>query len=68
MASGTTFTLTLNGSVVATTQRPVSTSSTVALRRWNTPLVLADGNHVLVGEWRWNGSIVQKTTATISAS
>ena len=67
MASGTTFTLTLNGSIVATTQRPVSTSSTVALRRWNTPLVLADGNHVLVGEWRWNGSIVQRTTATISA-
>jgi hypothetical protein len=67
-ASGTSFTLTLNGSIVATTQLPLSPSSTQVLRRWNSALVLPTGNHVLVGEWWWNGGLVQRTTARISAS
>ncbi|MDP9144772.1 MAG: hypothetical protein M3N43_08775, partial [Actinomycetota bacterium] len=66
-ASGTSFTLTLNGSAVALAQLPLSTSSTQALRRWNTTLTFPDGNHVLIGEWRWNGSVIQRTTANIDA-
>jgi hypothetical protein len=66
-ASGTTFNLTLNGSTVALSQLPLATSPTQALRRWNTTLTFADGNHVLIGEWRWNGSVTQRTTANISA-
>jgi len=67
MASGTNFALTLNGSAVSTTQLSVATTASQALRRWNTPIVLPDGNHVLVGEWRWNGTVVQRTTASVSA-
>ncbi|MGH8913487.1 MAG: S-layer homology domain-containing protein [Acidimicrobiia bacterium] len=65
--SGTTFRLTLDGSQVALSQLPIASSSTQALRRWNTTLTFSGGNHVLVGEWRWNGSLIQKTTANISA-
>lgn len=64
-ASNTTFTLTLNGAVVATTPLPTSSTSTQATRRWNATLVFADGNHTLVGEWRWNGSLFKRTTVTV---
>jgi hypothetical protein len=37
------------------------------MRRWNTLLTFSEGNHVLVGEWRWQGSLIQRTTASISA-
>jgi hypothetical protein len=67
-ASNTTFTLTLNGTVVSTSQLPIATSSAQATRMWNTTtLVFPNGNHSLVGEWRWNGTLIQKTTATIRA-
>ncbi len=65
MASGTTFSLTLDGAPVALTQLPISTSSTEALRRWNAIVIFSSGSHVLVGEWRWNGSLIQRTTARI---
>ena len=64
-ASNTTFILTLNGQVVSTNQLAITSTSTQALRRWNTTLVFPDGNHTLVGEWRWNGTVIQRTTATI---
>jgi hypothetical protein len=67
LASSTTFTLTLDGQAVAVTQLPLSNSSTQAMRRWNTLLTFSEGNHVLVGEWRWQGSLIQRTTASISA-
>jgi hypothetical protein len=67
MASGTSFTLTLDGQAVALTQLPITTSSTQAVRSWNAVLTFTDGSHVLVGEWRWNGSLIQRTTASISA-
>jgi hypothetical protein len=64
-SSNTVFTLTLDGSQVATTQLPLSTSSNQALRHWSALLVFGDGNHTLVGEWRWNGTVIQRTTASI---
>lgn len=67
-SSNTTFTLNLDGNVVSTTQLAISSSSTQATRRWNTTLVFAEGNHTLVGEWRWNGTVIQRTTATIRVS
>ncbi len=66
-ASGSTFSLTLNGSPVAMTALEMSTSSTEAQRLWRTTLVFDDGSHVLVGEWRWNGTLIQRTTAFINA-
>ncbi len=66
-ASSTRFTLTLNGNSVALAQLPISSSSTNALRKWNAVLTLPAGSHVLVGEWRWNGSLVQRTTVRITA-
>jgi hypothetical protein len=64
-SSNTTFTLTLDGSAVSTTQLPTTSSSTQATRLWRKTLSLADGNHTLIGEWRWNGTLFQRTTATI---
>jgi S-layer homology domain len=66
-SGSTSFTLTLDGTTISTTQLPISSSSIQATRLWNTTLVFDDGNHTLVGEWRWNGTLVQKTTATIRA-
>lgn len=68
MASGTRFILTLNGSTVATTQLQVSNTSTMALRNWRSVLALPHGNNTLIGEWRWNGAVIQRTTARITAS
>jgi len=67
MSSETTFSLSLDADAVSLTQPAVSTSSSQAIRRWNTILVFPEGSHVLVGEWRWNGLLVQRTTATINA-
>ena len=64
-AANTTFALLLDGDPVSTTQLPTATTPTQALRRWNTTLVFSAGNHTLVGEWRWNGALIQRTTATI---
>ena len=64
-SSNTTFVMTLDGTVVSTTQLPTATTPTQALRRWNTTLVFSAGNHTLVGEWRWNGALIQRTTARL---
>jgi hypothetical protein len=64
-SSNTTFTLTLDGSAISTTQLSTASSSTQATRLWRRTLTFADGNHTLVGEWRWNGTLFQRTTATI---
>jgi hypothetical protein len=67
MGSGTAFSLSLDGDPVSLTALPVSSSSTQALRRWDTLLVFSEGAHTLVGEWRWEGSVVQRVTARITA-
>ncbi len=66
-SSNTTFTLIVDGDPVSTTQLAIASSSTQALRRWNTTLVFSAGNHTVVGEWRWNGALIQRTTATVRA-
>jgi hypothetical protein len=65
--SGTTFSLTLDGNPVSLSALPLAASSSQALRRWNTVLVFSPGSHTLVGEWRWDGTVVQRTTARIAA-
>jgi hypothetical protein len=63
----TRFTLTLNGSAVALTEKGMSTSGGRATRLWNTTLVFPKGSHVLVGEWHRDGDLIQRTTVSLSA-
>jgi hypothetical protein len=63
LAGNTRFSLTLNGSQVAVSEKSLSTTSTRATRMWNTTLVFPAGNHTLVGEWRRDGALIQRTTA-----
>ena len=67
MASGTRFFLTLDGNQIPITQLALANTPTMSLRRWNTVLVLPQGAHTLVGEWRWNGAVIQRTTARVTA-
>lgn len=67
-SGGTTFTLLLNGNQLATTQLPAGATATSASRRWNTLLTFTPGNHTLVGEWRWNGTLILRTVAYIDAN
>jgi hypothetical protein len=65
-ASGSSFSLTLNGAPVAMNALAMSTTATEAQRLWTTKIVFSNGNQVLVGEWRWNGTLIQRTTVTLS--
>ncbi len=47
------------------TEKALSTNSTQATRMWNTTLTFQEGNHVLVGEWRRDGELIQRTTASL---
>ncbi|MEX0699419.1 MAG: S-layer homology domain-containing protein [Acidimicrobiia bacterium] len=67
-SGATTFKLFLNGSELAGSQLPVSSSSTAATRRWTILVTFAPGDHILVGEWRWNGTLIMRTTAFIEAN
>ncbi len=64
-SSSTTFSLTLDANSISTTQLPISTTSVQALRRWNALVAFPPGVHTLVGEWRWNGDLIQRTTVTL---
>jgi hypothetical protein len=63
-SASTTFTLTLDGNPLAT-QASVSTSGSQARKLWSAILVFTDGAHTLVGEWRRNGILIQRTTAIL---
>lgn len=65
LSGNTRFTLTLDGSAVSLSERSLATSSTQATRLWNATLVFPAGNHVLVGEWRRDGVLIQRTTALL---
>jgi hypothetical protein len=67
-SGATSFRLFLNGNELAQTQLPVSSSSTGARRRWNMLVTFTPGEHILVGEWRWNGTVIMRTTAFIDAN
>ena len=62
LAGDTRFTLTLDGSQVSVSEKTLSTTSTLATRMWNATLVFPTGSHVLVGEWRRDGALIQRTT------
>lgn len=61
----TTFTLTLDGSPVSLSAIPLASSPSQATRRWTRTLTFSEGTHILVGEWRWSGGLLQRTTATL---
>ena len=65
LGGDTRFTLTLNGAAVSVSEKALSTTSTQAMRTWNTTLVFPTGRHTLVGEWRRDGVLIQQTTAVI---
>jgi hypothetical protein len=65
LGANTRFTLNLNGSQVALSEKALSATSTQVTRLWNTTLVFTQGSHVLVGEWRRNGRLIQRTTAVL---
>lgn len=64
-AGDSRFRLTLDGSPVALTGHGVVTDANQARRMWDTVMVFASGRHTLVGEWYRDGSLVQRTTATL---
>lgn len=65
LAGDTEFRLTLNGSTMSIAEEALSTSPTQATRMWNTTLTFTEGNHVLIGEWRRDGELIQRTTALL---
>lgn len=62
-AGNTEFTLTLDGNPVSLQELGLSSGSSQARRMWRTTLVFTEGSHVLVGEWRWRGDLIQRTRA-----
>ena len=64
MSASTTFTLILDGNPLAT-QASMSTSGSQTQKLWSATLVFTDGAHKLVGDWRWNGILIRRTTAIL---
>jgi hypothetical protein len=64
----TRLVLRLDGSPVALTELGMSSSSTRATRNWASNITFGNGSHTLVAEWRFDGTVVQQSTAYITAS
>lgn len=65
LAGNSRFSLSLNGSSVALTGHGAVTNSGQARRMWDTVMTFPSGRHTLVGEWYRDGTLVQRTTATL---
>jgi hypothetical protein len=63
----TNFRLTLDGNPVSLSARPVRTGDSIAERVWVSTMTFSSGSHTMVAEWRWAGTLIQRTTAHISA-
>jgi len=66
-SSATSFTLTLNGSAVSLTPQPITDNGSTSEKTWRRTLSFTSGNHTLVGQWRWDGALVQTTIVTVRA-
>jgi hypothetical protein len=67
-AQNTTFNLSLNGSTLSLNELPKQTSGAVTNRLWRHNISFSPGTHTLIGQWRWDGSIIQTNTLTIRAA
>jgi hypothetical protein len=46
---------------------PLRTSGSIAERAWVSTMTFSSGVHTMVAEWRWAGTLIQRTTAHVSA-
>jgi hypothetical protein len=63
----TNFRVTLNGDSVSLSARPIRTTGATAVKTWVAPMTFTSGSFTMVAEWRWAGTLVQRTTARITA-
>jgi hypothetical protein len=63
----TNFRLTLNGDSLSLSTPPIRNMGNLAERAWLTTMTFSSGSHTLVAEWRWAGTLIQRTTARVSA-
>ncbi len=67
-ASNTSFSLTLNGTSQSLNELPKESDGNVISRNWRRNMTFSEGNHRLVGRWRWDGVVLQTNTIIIRAS
>ncbi|MET0567009.1 MAG: S-layer homology domain-containing protein [Acidimicrobiia bacterium] len=63
----TDFRLTLDGNTLPLSTPPIRTTGSLAERAWLTTMTFSSGGHTMVAEWRWSGTLIQRTTAHVSA-
>ena len=68
IGESTSFALRLDGEPVTASELALATTPTTATRMWTKTLSFSAGSHTLVGEWRWRGTLIQRTTAHIVAT
>ena len=66
-SGNTSFRLTLDGNPVSLSALPLRTSGSIAERAWVSTMTFSSGVHTMVAEWRWAGTLIQRTTAHVSA-
>jgi hypothetical protein len=66
-SSDTNFRVTLNGDSLSLSTPPIRNMGNLAERAWVTAMTFPSGSHTMVAEWRWNGTLIQRTTARVSA-
>ena len=66
-SGNTDFRVTLDGNPVSLSARPLRTSGSTAERAWVSTMTFSPGSHSMVAEWRWAGTLIQRTTAHVSA-
>jgi hypothetical protein len=63
----TNFRLSLNGDSLSLSTPPIRNVGNLAERAWLTTMTFSSGSHTMVAEWRWSGTLIQRTTAFVSA-
>jgi len=66
-SSDTRFTLSLDGSAVSLNEISPVSGKGVTNRYWRRDITFSSGTHTLVGQWHWNGALIQTTTLAIRA-
>jgi hypothetical protein len=64
----TSFTLSLSGSNLSLDEIDKQTGGGVTNRLWRRDVTFAPGSHTLIGQWRWNGTLLQTSTITVHAA
>jgi hypothetical protein len=66
-SQNTSFSLSLGGSNLSLNEIPKQTSDGVTNRYWRRDIRFTAGTQTLVGQWRWNGEVIQTNSITIRA-